>query len=54
VHFTDNPAARRGLEQILHDQFSPPLNKINPISPINPNRGAYMDAAEKFLGGGVP
>jgi hypothetical protein len=52
VHHTDDPAARRGLEQMLHDQFSPPLDKINPISPTNPNRGAYMDAADSFVGGG--
>ena len=52
VDRTDDPAARRGLEQMLHDQFNPPLDKINPISPTNPNRGSYLDAADDFLGGG--
>ncbi|NJL30028.1 MAG: hypothetical protein HC897_20105, partial [Thermoanaerobaculia bacterium] len=52
IHRTNNPAAQRGLEQMLHEKFSPPLNKINPISPRNPNRATYMEAAEAFLGGG--
>jgi len=29
--------------------YDPPLNKINPISPTNPNRDAYLDAAFDFL-----
>jgi hypothetical protein len=33
---------------------APPLDKTNPISPTNPNRRRYMDAAEEFLNGGAP
>jgi hypothetical protein len=39
---SDNPAFRRGREQTLHDLFNPPLNKINPISPTNPNLLQYL------------
>jgi RHS repeat-associated protein len=49
VHRTDIPAARRGLEQMLHDEFKPPLNKIRPIDPANPRFEEYMDAAKEFL-----
>lgn len=49
---TDDYRAQRGLEQLLHDQFVPPLNKINPVSPRNPRRGGYIRSAEDFLGGG--
>ncbi|MCC6434837.1 MAG: hypothetical protein IT196_07400 [Acidimicrobiales bacterium] len=52
---TDVYAQQRGLEQLLHDAYSPALNRINPISPTNPNRGSYLNAAEEFLsryGGG--
>ena len=39
---------------MLHDEFSPKLDKINPISPKNRKRSTYMNAAEQFLkGGGV-
>ena len=46
---TDVYAQQRGLEQLVHDAYSPALNRINPISPTNPNRGGYLDAAEQFL-----
>jgi hypothetical protein len=31
VYRTDDYAEQRGLEQVLHDTYEPPLNKINPI-----------------------
>jgi hypothetical protein len=34
---------------MLHDQYKPPLNAINPISPLNPRLQEYMDAARSFL-----
>jgi len=46
---TDVRSEQRGLEQMLHDKYSPPLNKINPISPTNPRLQEYMDAARGFL-----
>lgn len=49
VHSTDNYAEQRGLEQVLHNQYNPPLNKINPISPTNPRLSEYTKAAENFL-----
>jgi RHS repeat-associated protein len=39
----------RGLEQYLDDIYDPPLNKIRPISPLNPKGPEYMRAARKFL-----
>jgi hypothetical protein len=42
-------AEHRGLEQILHDRYDPPLNKIRPISPSNEDIDIYMDAARKYL-----
>jgi RHS repeat-associated protein len=51
IHKTDNNIARRGLEQKLHDEFKPHLDKINPIDANNINRPSYMDAAEQFLRG---
>ena len=45
---TDNYAQQRGREQILHDKYKPPLNKINPISPKNPNRQKYLDCAKEL------
>ncbi|MEM7375640.1 MAG: hypothetical protein AAF587_44015 [Bacteroidota bacterium] len=41
---TDDYAAQRGREQIIHELFDPPLNRINPISPNNPRRDDYLDA----------
>jgi len=49
IHKTDVKAEQRGLEQLVHDFYDPPLNKINPISPTNPNRDAYLDAAFDFI-----
>jgi RHS repeat-associated protein len=46
---TDAKATQRGLEQYLHNLHSPPLNKIRPISPLNPRASGYMKAALKFL-----
>jgi hypothetical protein len=46
---TNSKAAQRGHEQMLHDKHNPPLNKVQPISPTNPNKGAYMKAAKKAL-----
>jgi hypothetical protein len=34
---------------MMHHQYSPPLNAINPISPRNPNLNSYMRAARSFL-----
>ena len=51
VERTDNRAVQRGLEQIIHEQFKPPLDKINPISPTNRGRQGYLDAARRFLRG---
>jgi hypothetical protein len=45
---TDNYDAQRGREQILHDLHKPRLNKINPISPENPNRVRYLEAGVKL------
>jgi hypothetical protein len=45
---TDNYAAQRGREQVLHDLHRPPLDKINPIDPKNPRRQFYLDAAAKL------
>ena len=41
---SDSYAALRGREQIIHDLYNPSLNKINPISGKNPNRGCYLKA----------
>lgn len=49
VHRTNDYSTQRGLEQILHDINTPVLNKINPISPNNPNLKKYLDAAKDFL-----
>jgi hypothetical protein len=49
VHKTDNYAEQRGLEQKVHDDHNPPLNKIEPINPKNPRKEEYKKAAEKHL-----
>ena len=36
VHRTDLYPEQRGLEQLLHDMYQPPLDKVRPISPTNP------------------
>lgn len=45
---TDVYAQQRGREQVIHDTHKPPLNKVNPISPTNPRRQDYLDAAKKL------
>ncbi len=45
---TDSRPAQRGREQMIHDAHQPPLNKINPISPTNPKRQQYLDAAKEL------
>ncbi len=47
---TDDYAQQRGREQYLHDKYDPPLNKINPISPLNKLRQLYMDAVKNLMG----
>lgn len=49
---TDDYATQRGLEQSYMDAYKPPLNRINGISPSNPNYGAYMNAAQNYINGG--
>ena len=46
---TNIKAEQRGLEQYLHNLHAPPLNKIRPISPLNPKGPGYMRAALEFL-----
>jgi hypothetical protein len=50
VHRTDVYNEQRGLEQLLHDTYQPPLKRVRPISPTNPNLPLYQDAANTFLG----
>ncbi len=45
---TDVYAEQRGREQVIHDAHKPPLNRINPIDPRNPNRQNYLDAAKRL------
>jgi RHS repeat-associated protein len=45
---TDDYAVQRGREQMLYDQYRPPLNRIRPISPRNPRLQAYLEAAKRF------
>jgi RHS repeat-associated protein len=54
VDRTDVYSQQRGLEQLLHEKYNPSLDKINPISPANPSRQDYLDAAQQFLQGGNP
>jgi hypothetical protein len=49
VHRTNVYREQRGLEQLLHDIYQPPLNKVRPISPKNPKLQEYLDAARNFL-----
>lgn len=49
VHKLDDKDTRRGLEQLLHDEHQPPLDKIRPISPDNPNHDKYLNAARSYL-----
>ncbi len=43
---TDSYFQQRGREQIIHDIYRPPLNRINPISPNNPQRQQYLDSVK--------
>lgn len=52
MHKTDVYEEQRGLEQLLHDTYNPPLNKIRPINPSNPKLPIYRDAADNYLNGG--
>jgi uncharacterized protein RhaS with RHS repeats len=47
---TDDYNQQRGLEQYLYDKYQPRNNRIRPISPRNPKRSQYEDAARKVLG----
>ena len=46
---TDVYEEQRGLEQMVHDEYKPALNKIRPISPTNKRLDEYMDAARDYL-----
>jgi RHS repeat-associated protein len=43
---TDDYAAQRGREQIIHDQHNPPMNRVRPVSPRNPRREEYEKAGK--------
>ncbi|WP_242396381.1 hypothetical protein [Anaeromyxobacter oryzisoli] len=45
---TDVYAEQRGREQVIHDQYDPRLDRIEPISPRNPRRKEYLDAATRL------
>ena len=45
---SDVYSVQRGHEQMLHDKHKPPLDKIRPISPLNPRRDQYLKAAQQF------
>jgi hypothetical protein len=49
VHRTDDYAEQRGLEQMLHEAYEPPRNRIRGIDPRNPKLPVYREAAEAFL-----
>ena len=46
---TDSYAEQRGREQVIHDKYDPPLDKLNPIAKSNPNRSKYLDAAKDLM-----
>jgi hypothetical protein len=52
VHRTDVYTEQRGLEQMLHEHYNAPLDKINAIDAKSPRLQEYMDAARAFLEGG--
>ncbi len=35
-------------EQMLYDQYRPPLNRIRPISPRHPRLQEYLEAAKRL------
>jgi len=45
---TDSNAAQRGREQQLYDTHNPPLNKVRPVSPSNPNAKKFEDGAKQL------
>ena len=49
VYQCDSHPARRGLEQLIHEAYDPPLDKIAPLSEKNPRRKKYLAAARRFL-----
>jgi RHS repeat-associated protein len=49
LYESDVYAERRGLEQIAHDTYNPPLNVNNPIDPRNKKMDRYMNAARDYL-----
>jgi RHS repeat-associated protein len=50
-YYTDDYATQRGLEQMLYDQFQPPMNFNRPIRIGNPNTSNYINSALDFLAG---
>lgn len=48
-YYINDYATQRGLEQMLYENHTPPLNIYKPISPSNKNRPAYLRAAIEFL-----
>jgi hypothetical protein len=49
VHSTDNYAEQRGLEHMLNNFYNAPFDKINAISPNNPNLQTYLNAGKDYL-----
>ena len=49
VHKTDDYKEQRGLEQKVHEEHNPPLNKIEPISAKNKKITDYTNAADSYL-----
>jgi len=49
LYKTDSYFEQRGLEQLVHEQNAPILNKINPVNPLNPLAHIYRAAANDFL-----
>ncbi len=45
---TDNYAQQRGREQVIHDIHNPPLDKIRPISPNNPQLEHFLESAKQI------
>jgi hypothetical protein len=46
---TNNYSAQRGLEQMLYDEYNPPMNVNRPISLRNSNITNYINVAYHFL-----
>jgi hypothetical protein len=38
----------RGIEQLLHETYNPPLKKINPVNPASPDGQTYLDEAQEY------